>query len=547
MKFNSEITVLDCTFRDGGYYNNWDYKPKLVSKYLSALKEAKVDHIELGFRTVSQKNYLGPFAYTAEDLLDSLDLKGLSIGIMINGKDIVDLNSTKVSPAKYFFPNLKKSKLKFVRFACHLHEIPAMRETLDFLKGEGITVGLNLMQSTGKTSNEIENISREVESWKNTDVFYFADSLGNMNPAQLKEIVSTIRKGWTGPLGFHGHNNQGKALENTLEAIHNGVTWLDATVLGMGRGAGNTKIEYLLAELKKAGVEKYSAKPIFELVAQEFDPLMKKYGWGENVYYYLGAEYGIHPTYIQEFLSLYNENGQKILDGLEILKKSNSNSFSRTRLQEITNANQNHKSEGDAGTVERFSNDVVLILGGGESIADHAKIIQSLKLKNPNFLTINLNAHNFIDEACIDLYASCNSSRIFTEWKELSTKQQPILLPKATLQSTLAEEVSKKTVVDYGICVTGNKFDVSKSVGTLPNEVVAQYAIAFANAIGAKTILLAGFDGYDRYSPKQREMIEFFEIYNSQSGRAKLLAITPTSYPVVQGSAYDPHLFEVLK
>ena len=72
-------------------------------------------------------------------------------------------------------------------------------------------------------------------------ILYFADSLGSLKPKDIRMIVSQIKKNWKGEIGIHTHDNLGKALDNTLEAIKLGVTWVDSTVTGMGRGPGNSK------------------------------------------------------------------------------------------------------------------------------------------------------------------------------------------------------------------------------------------------------------------------------------------------------------------
>ncbi|MBT9429730.1 MULTISPECIES: hypothetical protein [Symbiopectobacterium] len=95
-----------------------------------------------------------------------------------------------------------------------------------------------------------------------------------MDASEVRRIITALRRYWTGPLGIHTHNNMGKGLENTLTADAEGVEWLDVTITGMGRGAGNTPTEYLLAVLDKKG-SVYYAKPIYELVICYFEAMQK--------------------------------------------------------------------------------------------------------------------------------------------------------------------------------------------------------------------------------------------------------------------------------
>ena len=118
-----KITLLDCTLRDGGYYNNWDFSKELIEDYLKAMS-AKIQFIELGFRFLKKDIYLGPCAYTTPYFLESLSIpKNLKIGIMINASDLISNKLSKADIDHHFFQFTKKNKISFVRFACHLKEV----------------------------------------------------------------------------------------------------------------------------------------------------------------------------------------------------------------------------------------------------------------------------------------------------------------------------------------------------------------------------------------------------------------------------------------
>ena len=121
---------------------------------------------------------------------------------------------------------------------------------------------------------------------------------GSMLSKDITRVYSNITKHWTGDVGFHSHNNLGQGIANVIEAKKIGCSWLDSTVTGMGRGAGNAQTEYLLLELNKHGENK-NCKKVFDLVADVFEPMRYEYKWGPSLDYYLAALKGIHPTYIQ--------------------------------------------------------------------------------------------------------------------------------------------------------------------------------------------------------------------------------------------------------
>ena len=88
---DKKIKILDCTFRDGGYYCDWNFQDSIVEKYLLAISKAKVDIVEIGFRFMSESKYLGPFAYSKDDFLNTLSLPdGVNISVMINASELID-------------------------------------------------------------------------------------------------------------------------------------------------------------------------------------------------------------------------------------------------------------------------------------------------------------------------------------------------------------------------------------------------------------------------------------------------------------------------
>jgi 4-hydroxy 2-oxovalerate aldolase len=133
-------------------------------------------------------------------------------------------------------------------------------------------------------------------------VLYFADSMGSMTPDDAARIIGWLREEWPGPMGIHTHDNMGLALQNTVRAEAEGVTWLDATVTGMGRGPGNARTEELVIEAEALRGRKADLVPLMGLIRKHFQPMKERYGWGTNPYYYLAGKHGIHPTYIQEML-----------------------------------------------------------------------------------------------------------------------------------------------------------------------------------------------------------------------------------------------------
>ena len=143
----SEFNILDCTLRDGGYYNNWNFEKELVNDYLNAINKAKIQYVELGFRTLDKKKIKGNTAYTTDAFINSLNIpKSLKIGVMVNASDFLQSNLNNEKACKLLFPETKNTKIKFVRLACHINEPFEIINAINWLKKKNFMVTINLMQ-----------------------------------------------------------------------------------------------------------------------------------------------------------------------------------------------------------------------------------------------------------------------------------------------------------------------------------------------------------------------------------------------------------------
>ncbi len=289
------MPVIDCTIRDGGYYNNWDFSQHLVQKYLQVMGKAKVDYVEIGFR--SFKNGPGTYATVTDGALEEMKKPaGCKFAVMINAKEALAFPQGVDHWVLSLFTWIKHSRVSLVRVAAQFHEIASCERICKALKALGYEVALNLMQCSGKGMNAIYDASKIVFGWGLVDVFYIADSLGSLDPFGAWAIVDNLQQIWGKQVGVHMHDNRGMALANTVSAE---ATWKDSTVAGMGRGAGNTRTEQLLTALGAP----YNADPVFDLVRTDFSLIQAIYGWGPTQLYFLSGTYEVHPTFVQTMVS----------------------------------------------------------------------------------------------------------------------------------------------------------------------------------------------------------------------------------------------------
>lgn len=534
------MKLLDCTLRDGGYYNKWDFSEDLVKYYLEAISKSGIEYVELGCRNFSQETYYGPFAYTTERLLNRLNLpSGPKYGVMIDAGSIIKEKGSVEENVDKLFCSKSLSKLDFVRIACHFHEVSQGAEIAYALKSKGYIVGLNLMQAGGKSREDLQASVELVNACDSVDTLYFADSFGNMREAEVTRIFTELRRLWKGTMGIHTHNNMGRAIQNSLHAEGLGVEWLDCTVTGMGRGAGNAESELLVSELSDLE-SRYNAKPLLDLAVSHFEDMKRNFGWGMSAPYYLGASKGIHPTYIQKLLQDSHFTPLAMLDFIDQLGAEEKAKYSgdnydklKTKVCQVDTGNSGIQCPQDI-----FPEEMILI-GGGSSISRHIGGIKDfIKMSGLKVASVNLNEQ--LDKNLIDFVFLTKNSKYLLDKENYKNQNATLVLPyNRFTNNEIKSNFSNNKIFDYKLKITNN-FNVSVESCETPYDLTAAYALSGLASRGVKKIHLLGFDGYiDRTDVRGIEMMEAFEYFRLNFPDLELISKLPTQYNLLTGSIYD--------
>ncbi|PIQ83373.1 MAG: aldolase [Candidatus Omnitrophica bacterium CG11_big_fil_rev_8_21_14_0_20_63_9] len=539
-----DIRVLDCTLRDGGYYNAWDFSASLVSAYLGAVGSARVDAIEVGFRMLPQPRFLGPFAYSTDEFLRTLPLpKGPMVGVMINAKELLEYREGPAAATNLLFHQASESPVQLVRLAVRINDLARCEPIVARLKDKGYAIGVNLMQASEASAEQLGAAARTIQRWERVDVLYIADSLGNMQPAGIQAAVAALRTGWSGPLGLHAHNNMEHALANCMAALETGVTWLDGTVLGMGRGAGNVQTERLLVALKGRAIGDYEPEALFPLVMEAFEGLQRQHGWGPNLLYYLSSTYGVHPTYVQEMLGCGRYDSHHMLDALEALKRVGASVYTDRALEQAMLVNRG-SGEGSWSAAAWAQQRDVLIVARGPGMLQHREALcRFIDAKAPLVLCLNV-TQEFSPER-VSAYVACHQTRLLMDVGQYRTLNKPLIIPLGMVPEAVRLKLASANgfpVRDYGMRVQPDTFEARPTGCTIPAYLAAAYALALAEAGGARRALLAGFDGYGMSDPRSQEMAQVLRYYQARERAIPLMAVTPTSYEIPRGSIYAPGL-----
>lgn len=528
--------VLDCTLRDGGYYNSWDFSQDLIEQYLEAMSAAGVNIVELGLRSLKNSGFKGAATFTTDDFIRSLPIpEGLTVGVMINASELVG-DTPQLEVLESLFPvSAQDSPVDLVRIASHVYEFEGALQAVSWLIDRGYRVGFNLMQIADRTEEEVVNLAKLAKEYP-LDALYFADSMGSMYPEDVSKIIGWLRTHWQGALGIHTHDNMSLALSNTKRAIREGVTWVDATVTGMGRGPGNARTEELVIEVAELRNQPINLVPLMTIIRKHFKPMQIQYGWGTNPYYFLSGKYGIHPSYIQSMMSDTRYDEEDLLAVIEYLRNEGGKKFSTAIL---SNAREFYSGEpqGSWSPSEAFRGLEVLLLGTGPGVKLHQAVLERyIKVHNPIVIAMNIQTH--IDADLIDYRIACHPVRLLADVKEHVSLAQPLITPYSMLPESVRAHLGDKEVKDYGIKVESDTFAFSDSYCTSPSSLVMAYAFATVASGQAKQLLLAGFDGYEGKDPRNEEMNDIVLQFRHAEASLPLVAITPSRYDVEKVSVY---------
>lgn len=530
--------LLDCTLRDGGYWNSWDFPPELVSAYLKAMDAIGIDYVELGFRSAVNDRFLGPFAFTTDTFLADLAIpSALKVAVMVNASELLSAQDGPLKVLGELFAPASMSRVSLVRIAARRADVDRLGPCFAWLRNQGYQSSLNLMQISTLDEADFPEVGRAA-SGVNPDILYLADSLGSLVPGQVPGLIRRVREGWTGPIGIHAHDNMGYALANTLAGAGHGATFLDATVLGMGRGPGNARTEHLILEVGDARNAFSELGPLAHLVSGYFRPLKVRYAWGTNLYYYLTGKYGIHPSYVQQMLSDSRFEDEDILEVLRYLKEVRAKSFDRVSIE----AGRNFRAASNLGKwmpSEWVAGRDVLILGPGAGVARHRAALERY-IRSGKPVVVALNTLRDVDPDLIDLRAVCHPIRILADRRTYRELPQPIVVPGSLLSDELWETLSGHRFLDFGVRVQENTFVFGQTECVIPSTLVLAYALAIATSGGARRIFLAGFDGYEPGDPRQGEVARLFACYLNHAEAVPLKAITNSTYDLPGCSVYGP-------
>jgi 4-hydroxy 2-oxovalerate aldolase len=281
--------ILDCTLRDGGYINNWNFSDNFVNKYFKMINILPIEYVEIGFINnfnIYKNQLVGKYRY-----LNDIDIN--KIKSLTNKKIVVMGDYNNINKELLY----KKIDIDIVRIAFHKKELKDALSLLKELKDLGYIVSANAMATINYTKDDLKYLIDKCNEYE-LDYLYVADSYGNLFNEKLLKILDTYNKKLINTkIGIHLHNNMQNSIAN-ITSINDNVDIVDTTLYGMGRGAGNLPLELLLCYNKYNNIDYLIKCLIFiqKHIKKIYE--VKENKWGYDLDYLLSGYLNIHPNYI---------------------------------------------------------------------------------------------------------------------------------------------------------------------------------------------------------------------------------------------------------
>ena len=315
LSVRQDIRVVDATIRDGGLCNNFRFDDKFIKDLYQANVKAGVDYMEFGYKAskeIFNEDDFGKWKFCNDSDIRKIvgdNKTGLKIAVM------ADVGRTDFQ--KDIIPK-KDSPIDLVRIATYINTIPAAVEMIEDCAKKGYETTINIMAVSKANTDDIKT-ALNILGQSSVNAFYIVDSYGALYPEQSRRLANLYCEyadKYGKSVGIHAHNNQQLAFANTIEAMTQGVSYLDATVDGMGRGAGNCALELLLGFLKNP---KYKVAPIIKIIEEHTEKLKAEgVKWGYDIPYMLTGQLNTHPrpaiSYVKEDRKDYSKFANELYD-----------------------------------------------------------------------------------------------------------------------------------------------------------------------------------------------------------------------------------------
>lgn len=491
------VKVLDCSVRDGGHLNKWRFDFPLVKKLYDAVSLSGIDVIELGYRTSKgAMEDCGIWRHTSDDVIRSVVSGKPPLKIAVMG----DIGKIKDED----FAKKEDSPVDIVRLAFYKDGLAEALALSDKLIDKGYVVTLNMM---GVVQYDEKQIQATIERLRasNLDIIYIADSFGSLFPNETANLVKIFNEGTGKTIGFHPHNNLQLAFANTISAIEAGAEYVDCSVNGMGRGAGNLPIETILLFLNRYSPHRYDLIPLLDFIEKDFKMVKYDVDWGYDVPYLLSGMNKCHPSYPLKLM----DKAYSIKDIFAILsnlKGDDMAGFDEKLLEKAIKGTVILNKRADIPVdlskvkisipqekppyVGRHGGRDFLVIANGPTLNEYGAQIAAFAKKNGLVLI----GSNFLGKKFAPDYHVFNNFERFRQYVSTVDPKSKVMVGSylAGHLKNLPQQLEFETI-EY---VAHPGFDIKNGIIYSEPSTVAMLMLPLAMVMGARNIYVCGMDGY---------------------------------------------------
>lgn len=486
-----KISLLDCTLRDGGYINDWQFGEKCIKDFSRKIALAGVEIVEIGFikgDTFSLDKSLFPDVESIRPMI-SPKIPGLMyVGMLdmsapIPLERITPCDGTSIDGIRVIF---KKNKIEEAYMYCK------------WIKELGYKLFVNFVGTDLYTDEEF---IKGIEKFNPLEPYAMSivDSFGLIKRKHFLRLVyladNNMAPGIV--LCYHAHNNLQQAFGNAEALVELNLKrdiCIDACVFGMGRGAGNLNLELFAEYMNENYNTHYRVEPMLELMDEYLSDIYKKRFWGYSLPLYLSASTGCHPNYA---IYLADKNTLPVKSFHELLRSipaSEKANFSRDKAERYYQEYQQNYVDDSKAIAElgaEMASRNILLVAHGSSVEQYQNAIHDYIKKN-NALVL---AVNFADAVFHIDYVFCGNGRRYA-------KMEGITEPKMVLVSNVKTNDEHARIINYSSLMSV-KPGISNNSGLM--------AFRLLMMLGVKHVAVAGMDGYDANAEGRRWTVQELE------------------------------------
>ncbi len=473
----SQVKFLDCTLRDGGYVNQWQFGKEAIRDMLYRLSCSGVDIVECGFLTDQPRQEGQSLYHTVEEINSLLPENSATQFVAMIAIGEKEMNPSALSQAV-------PGGLAGIRLTFHPHEIEKAFCYGEMIKSRGYKLFMQPVGTAGYTDEELIRLIKRINQLE-PYAFYLVDTLGTMYGRLLlrQVILADNNLSPSIRLGYHSHNNLQMSFANAQKLLEYKTSRgliIDCSASGMGRGAGNLCTELVLNYFNTEYESRYHVLPVLEVVDHYITPISLTSRWGYSCPYFLAASQDCHPNYASYLMSKQTLSVSAVSELLDQIPVENREQFDRRLIEHLYQKYQSHAVD-DQEAIDRLRQIMegrkVLLLAPGRSIVTHRQLVEEfIQQEQPLVISVN-----FIPKEYSYDFLFLTNDRRYEE------NRQDIDWARTIVTSNVRELPQEGVVVNYSALLNTSLY-ASDSAGTMLLKLLVKCTV--------KDVFLAGMDGF---------------------------------------------------